>query len=199
MKHVIRLWAYDTKEAHRIKEGDVISVREYHGDPAELDNGTKGDKCSISFVVDGLTPDEIRMMCEAEYEGGLSAEEVDVKYEAEYQDHLESCDKFIELQYDKFGRPVLDDLGIQATKDVYTPIETSLPVPKMTPTVKKRRYNIPLDTIKSGWCPDLDVVKVRDVKASYSPTIAEVDATEKVAFCVDKVSDTFKYAAVKVI
>jgi len=68
-------------------------------------------------------------------------------------------------------------------------------------TLAKRRFNIDLQTIKNGWCPDLDKDKVRDKDLEYQPLKKEVviDFTEKVAICFDKYIGACKYAEKKVI
>jgi len=199
MKHVVRVWAYDRPGDHQIKEGDVISVRKYNGRSDELLNGVKGDLCSIAFIVDGLTAEDVIMMTSPEYPDGKTSDQVEEKYESDYKNYLDSCSKTMEKEFDKLGRPVLDDLGIQKTHPVYTPTENSLPLPEVPVPIGKRKYNIPFEIIKKGWCPDLDIKKVRDSKAAYRPEITEVDATEKVAFCKDKFTDKFKYSKEKVI
>lgn len=68
--------------------------------------------------------------------------------------------------------------------------------------IAKRRSNIPLDFIQMGWCPDLDLDKVRDGSIKYQPLKENnivIDASEKVAIAYDKFRDSFKYSAVKVI
>jgi len=68
--------------------------------------------------------------------------------------------------------------------------------------VGKRRYNIPLDTIKTGWCADMITVDVEDKTKIYQPlkdAKVVIDFAEKVSICKDNHTGTFKYAAQKSI
>ena len=90
----------------------------------------------------------------------------------------------------------------------------------------KNRFKIPLDIVKTGWMPDLDLGKVRDKKIIYQPfkktsqLISKLDLQEKDVDCAsivsskeaefsidpkepvsliwDKDKDSFKYPTVKV-
>ena len=67
--------------------------------------------------------------------------------------------------------------------------------------VGKRRYNIPLDTIKNGWCKDMKTADVENKTKIYQPlkdANIKLDFTEKVSICKDKHSGKFKYAAKKI-
>jgi len=67
--------------------------------------------------------------------------------------------------------------------------------------VGKRRYSIPLSTIKDGWKPDMVTKDVEDKKKVYQPlkdAKVKIDFTEKVSICKDNHTGTFKYAAEKI-
>lgn len=62
--------------------------------------------------------------------------------------------------------------------------------------IAKRRYKLPLDLLKNGWIPSIDLQKVRDKTLVYQPlkeNAVVVDATEKVAIFQDKFTGTYKY------
>jgi len=66
--------------------------------------------------------------------------------------------------------------------------------------IGKRRYNIPLETIKKGWEPSLDESSVRDITKVYQPLKERetvIDFAEKVAICKDNHKGTFKYKTIK--
>lgn len=66
----------------------------------------------------------------------------------------------------------------------------------------KRRFKIPLETIKNGWLPSLDLERVRNIKDVYQPlkeTETVLDTKEPVAICFDKYLGSFKFAEAKVI
>lgn len=69
-----------------------------------------------------------------------------------------------------------------------------------TYTIAKRRYKLPFDIIKDGWCPDLDIAKVQDPEVRYQPfknSEIIIDTREHVSIFYDKVRESFKYRARK--
>jgi hypothetical protein len=67
--------------------------------------------------------------------------------------------------------------------------------------VGKRRYSVPLDVIKTGWCPDMKTADVADVTKVYQPlkdTNVKIDFADKVAICKDNHTGTFLFAATKI-
>lgn len=78
--------------------------------------------------------------------------------------------------------------------DCYPPDDSERPK-----NLAKRRFKIPLDTIKDGWLPSMDLEKVRDKTDKYQPLKDEVviDLKESVAICFDKHKDSFKFAKKK--
>jgi hypothetical protein len=66
--------------------------------------------------------------------------------------------------------------------------------------VGKRRYSIPLDTIKNGWAADMKTADVEGKTKVYQPlkdSKVKIDFSEKVAICKDNHTGTFKYSATK--
>ena len=80
MKYVVRIQSFN-RSGNRVKEGDVISIRPYKGNPIELDNGSKGSLCVISLLVDNLNSEEVSLLSEAEYTNGKHQSEVDAIYD----------------------------------------------------------------------------------------------------------------------
>ena len=65
----------------------------------------------------------------------------------------------------------------------------------------KNRFQIPLDIIKNGWMPSLDLVKVRDKKKIYQPlkdADIVIDTKEKVSLIWDKYKESYRYSTLKV-
>ncbi len=68
--------------------------------------------------------------------------------------------------------------------------------------IEKRKFNLPLDILRNGWSPDLNLDRVIDISDAYQPFKDGkiiIDTSEKVAIFKDKHRGTFKYAARKVI
>lgn len=66
----------------------------------------------------------------------------------------------------------------------------------------KRRYMVPLDIIKDGWYPQLDISKVENAKIIYQPlrdSEITINAQEMISIFYDKYKDSFKYITRKVI
>ncbi len=66
----------------------------------------------------------------------------------------------------------------------------------------KNRFQIPLEIIKNGWMPTLDLAKVRDKKKVYQPLKdADIimDTKEEVSIIYDKYKESFKYPTLKVV
>jgi len=62
----------------------------------------------------------------------------------------------------------------------------------------KRRHAIPLEEIRAGWLPGMDLSRVRDRSDDYQPLLSAgvvVDFSEPVAVCFDKRRGRFKYEA----
>ncbi len=71
----------------------------------------------------------------------------------------------------------------------------------MPKILAKNRFQIPLDIIKDGWMPTLDLAKVRDKKKIYQPlkdTNIVMDTREQVSIIYDKYKQSFKYPTLKV-
>jgi len=67
--------------------------------------------------------------------------------------------------------------------------------------INRRRYQIPIETIKTGWIPELDLKKLDNPEIDYQPMLDKkiiIDFAEKVAICKDKTTGIFKYSTVKV-
>ncbi len=66
--------------------------------------------------------------------------------------------------------------------------------------VGKRRYSIPMATIKKGWKADMVTADVEDKKKVYQPlkdAKVKIDFSEKVQICKDNFTGSFKYSAEK--
>ena len=66
----------------------------------------------------------------------------------------------------------------------------------------KRRYSIPLEVIKQGWEPALDVDAVRDITEVYQPLKEKetvIDFSEKVGICRDNHLGSFRYKIIKTV
>lgn len=71
---------------------------------------------------------------------------------------------------------------------------------KLVEIINKRRYNIPLSIIKSGWLSSMKLASIRDVTKAYQPlkdSKVVVDFSENVSICRDKHTGTFKYSTKK--
>ncbi len=66
--------------------------------------------------------------------------------------------------------------------------------------VKKRRHCFPLDILKTGWYPSMDLDRVADPTDVYQPLKDNgifIDFDEHVKNVLDKVDDSFRYDAEK--
>lgn len=150
------LWEFaisikDELEAHRKREGDIISFKPYPW----KDWGRKGNKHCLIVLVDGLTEQEAFSLKMPQYNINLN---------------IMPSPKEIEI------------LNLV--------------------TISKRRYQLPLNIIKDGWYPDLDITKVQDKKINYQPLLDNeiiIDTKEPVAIFYDKGKKSFKYSVRKII
>lgn len=65
----------------------------------------------------------------------------------------------------------------------------------------KRRFNIPLDILKDGWCPDMNLDNIRDKGKIHQPFMDNnivIDSKEKVSLIKDKHKNSFKYKTKKI-
>lgn len=68
-------------------------------------------------------------------------------------------------------------------------------------TIAKRKYKLPLSTLKKGWVPTLDTEKVRDKTLVYQPLLTGkivIDTSEKVSIFLNNFTKTYKYPIKKV-
>ena len=67
--------------------------------------------------------------------------------------------------------------------------------------VKKRRFTFPLDILKNGWCPDIDLERVADPEDNYQPLKDNnivIDFDEHVINVRDNKDNTFRYDVEKI-
>ena len=69
------------------------------------------------------------------------------------------------------------------------------------PQLAKNQFSIPLNIIKKGWMPNLDLTQVRDKRKVYQPLKDAniiMDTREEISIIYDKHRQSFKYQTLKV-
>lgn len=101
---------------------------------------------------------------------------------------------------------IVDNLIKQKAHDLCQPyykdgiFQEDIDMKNSVDIVMKRRYSIPLSTIKDGWLPEMVIADVQNVKKIYQPLKdgnIVIDFAEQVSICKDNHTGTFKYSEKK--
>lgn len=82
---------------------------------------------------------------------------------------------------------IVDGLTREEAADLASPVDDG---------TMKRRFAIPFEIIKKGWCPRISMAHVRNSRMRHQPVKDDgivMDAREKVAIFFDKKRQSFKY------
>ncbi len=116
----------------------------------------------------------------------------------------ESDEDYVEFEWEELIFRLIDrelssevtDKWIKFLRDT-----RNFPVYIPPPIIGKNQFKIPLDIIKNGWMPDLDLAKVRDKTKVYQPlkdVDMVMDTREQVSIIYDKYKRSFKYLTLRV-